>query len=265
MIGEAVHIIGQSFNSPLVAHIPHSSSRIPTDLLPTFTCGEHALAQENRLLVDWFTEELFDFVPHLGGTSLIYQVSRFVCDPERFERDDLECMSARGMGALYTHGVHQDRIRADFTEGEREALLKRFYRPHHTACTEVVEQCLKKFGLCLILDCHSYPQHPLPYELFHDAPRPEICIGTDEQHTPKALIQCLENSAQQAGYQLSINSPFKGTLVPLKFLGDPRVYSLMFEIRRDMYMDEARVKKNTRFQRLKNWLSTVSETLLREL
>ena len=39
---------------------------------------------------------------------------------------------------------------------------------------------------------------------------------------------------------VEVNRPFSGTLVPARYLGmDPRVQSLMVEVRRDLFMDEA--------------------------
>lgn len=50
-------------------------------------------------MTDHHTDELFlDAVS--GTASLVFSVSRLVVDPERFERDDMEPMAARGMGLL---------------------------------------------------------------------------------------------------------------------------------------------------------------------
>ena len=42
--------------------------------------------------------------------------------------------------------------------------------------------------------------------------------------------------------ETALNTPFAGTLVPLKHFGkEPRVHSVMLEIRRDQYMDESKM------------------------
>lgn len=263
-VGEALTVLNPLPRIPLLAHIPHSSFNIPADLTNSFCVNQSHLQREQQALVDWFTDELFDFIPELGGTNLVYQVSRFVCDPERFEDDNSELMSERGMGALYTHGVCHKRIRKDFSLQERENLLNRFYRPHHQAFTELVSSCINQFGKCLILDCHSYPEKALPYEMYADGPRPEICIGADKDHSSEYLLNFIRQSASEHGYECSFNSPFKGSIVPLQFLGDSRIQSLMFEIRRDMYMDESKTAKNEGFLKLKNWLEQVSKELVQE-
>ena len=59
-----------------------------------------------------------------------------------------------------------------------------YYWPQHFE--QVVSDCLAHFDF--IIDCHSYPKDPLPYELHQTSPRPQICLGTDSFHTPDALI-----------------------------------------------------------------------------
>ena len=53
--------------------------------------------------------------------------------------------------------------------------------------TEKVNNILKKDNKVIIIDCHSFPKYPLPYELNQVRERAEICIGTDEFHTPNLL------------------------------------------------------------------------------
>ena len=54
-------------------------------------------------------------------------------------------------------------------------------------------------------------------------------------------------------------TPFAGTLVPLKHYGkEPRVNSVMIEIRRDQYMDESSlVVDNERINLLKSMLKDI--------
>ena len=110
----------------VVANIPHSSSFIPAHIRDQFVISDEDLHEENRQLVDWFTDELYSPIVRSGGCTLQHNVSRFVLDPERFEDDALECMAARGMGAIYTHGCSRQRIRRDLTLQERELLLNEF-------------------------------------------------------------------------------------------------------------------------------------------
>jgi N-formylglutamate amidohydrolase len=92
----------------------------------------------------------------------------------------------------------------------------------------------------LVLDAHSFPSSPLPYEMDQQSDRPEICVGTDEFHTPKALELSLVNAFRDGGFTVKLNSPFLGALVPqVYFKKDRRVSAAMVEVRRDLYADES--------------------------
>jgi hypothetical protein len=56
--------------------------------------------------------------------------------------------------------------------------------PHHARLTDAVDAALSEDGHCLIIDIHSFSSHPLPHEHDQDLDRPEICIGTDQFHSP---------------------------------------------------------------------------------
>jgi N-formylglutamate amidohydrolase len=98
-------------NSPLVLHIPHSSTVIPDAVRPTLLLTEAEIQQELLRMTDAHTEELFRCV---GVASVRFPVSRIVVDPERFENDADEVMSKVGMGVVYTrtsdgkpYGIYQ--------------------------------------------------------------------------------------------------------------------------------------------------------------
>lgn len=97
---------------------------------------------------------------------------------------------------------------------------------------------IKQHRRALIVDSHSYPLAPLPYEDLSLA-WPQICIGTDPFHTPAAMIEALSAVFQAHGFTVGINTPFKGTMVPTKnYEIDPRCQSAMIKVRRDTYCDD---------------------------
>jgi len=119
-------------------------------------------------------------------------------------------------------------------------LLERWYRPHHRALTTAVDRALDEYGRAFVVDIHSYPSVALPYEADPSAPRPQVCIGTDSFHTPADLTSTFVRELELAGFDVGINTPFAGALVPLKhYRQDRRVTALMIELRRDLYMNEA--------------------------
>jgi N-formylglutamate amidohydrolase len=136
-------------------------------------------------------------------------------DVERFEQDEQEPMSAKGMGALYTHDTQGVRFRHDLNGATREALLDKYYRPHHQQLAELAEQSIKQFGHALVIDAHSFPDIPLPCDANQAAPRPDICLGTDAYHTPDWISKLAKKQFEQHGYRVEIDKPYSGTMVPL--------------------------------------------------
>ena len=241
---------------PLLAHIPHSSTIMPPDVRKTLTVSDTALSLEILKMTDWFVDELFSCVPEMGGTSFIYKISRLVVDPERFEDDQKEIMASKGMGVIYTKTSHGDDLRAVFDTDQREALLDRFYRPYHRALEEEVQTTLDHFDLALILDCHSFPSKPLPYENDQDPDRPDICLGTSSFHTPAKLISTAKAFFRKSALTVAIDKPFEGTFIPLPYhQSESRVLSLMVEINRKLYMDEESGQKLGSFNEIKSMIA----------
>lgn len=233
---------------PLVVHVPHSSTHVPSTYLADFAIGGSELAAELHLMTDHFTDELAGAATGLGSTTFVNRVSRLVMDPERFAEDADEPMANRGMGAVYV--ARQDGSplrRPGFSAAERSRVIDRLYAPYHAALEARVGALLEKHGSCVIVDLHSFPRRPLPYEDGSLA-RPSICIGFDAFHVDEALRDQWAGRIRERGLDVSFNAPFAGSLVPARFHGrEPRVRSLMIEVRRDLYMDEPTGEKTARF------------------
>jgi len=217
----------------IILHIPHASTVLPNEV--AFLLGAENLAYEVDAMTDHHTDQLFDLS---GARRCVFPVSRLVVDPERFIEDSMESV---GMGVVYTHTAAGEALRA-ISEIDRLALINSYYHPHHTALTRMADECLEKHNQCLIIDCHSFPAQPLPYE--NDLNRPDICIGTDAFHTQPELEATLVNSFQEYGYSVAINSPFAGSLVPIDFYRkEPRVQSIMVELNRRLYSTPDKLSK----------------------
>lgn len=208
----------------LVVHVPHSATAIPDDVRAQLLLTEAEIEEELRLMTDHCTEQLASGVGAHGATRMINGWSRLAVDPERFLDPAEEEMEAVGMGAVYTRTSHGRPLR-DLHAAQRTDLLDRHFHPYHAALTALVGDHLDQHGRCVLIDLHSYPRDPLPYELHADGPRPEVDIGTDPHHTPAWLRQLVIDLVTDAGLGHAENSPFAGTFVPTRYLGDPRVSS----------------------------------------
>jgi N-formylglutamate amidohydrolase len=97
---------------------------------------------------------------------------------------------------------------------------------------------LTRFGVCLIVDCHSFPSVALPYELDQTSDRTDLCIGTDPFHTPLAIRDAIVATGKEEGYSVAIDAPFSGALVPLSsYRKERRIMSVMIEVNRRLYME----------------------------
>lgn len=213
-------------------------------------------------MTDWFTDELFE-LPE--ATRIVFPVSRLVVDPERFLEDSQEAMAAVGMGVIYTRTSLGAPLRSVPSTMERSGLLDRHYHPHHRRLSKAVDHAIESYGYCLVVDGHSFPSSPQPYESDQSPERPEICLGTDSFHTPDWLIEVAAATFQDLGLTVAINRPFAGALVPLKhFQQDPRVLALMVELNRGLYLDEATGARTDNFNllqgKVREALTVIAET-----
>ena len=100
-------------------------------------------------------------------------------------------------------------------------------------------RAIHRTGHCFIIDCHSFPARPLPYEKDDRPIRDvELCIGTDPQSTPEEAVRILREALWKEQVRCWENDPFAGTLVPAVYRGDPRVSSIMLDVNRSWYMCE---------------------------
>lgn len=186
--------------SPIILHIPHSSTVIPDDVVEQFVVSKQILQDQVNAITDLLTDELYGIGSY---TKVAFPVSRLVVDPERFLDDSREPMSIKGLGVVYqkapTNGIQ---LRRELSNKEKAALIKRYYRPHHAKLHKAVEQALRQYSRAIVVDCHSYNTEPLAWEGNHTLKRPEICLGVDDYHTPRRLAREVETLFTQRGYDV---------------------------------------------------------------
>lgn len=230
-----------------ILHIPHSSSIIP--FYDGYLASEKEIENEILKLTDWHTQDLFS---HPSAIPIITPFSRVFCDVERFHNDEDEEMAKYGMGMTYTRLDNGKDLRSVNKELNAK-IYKDYYKPHHEKITVEVDKQLQTNGKALIIDCHSFSEIPFERDLNQTRPRPQICIGTDDFHTPKHLINFSQEYFKNKGYNCKTNNPYKGTLVPLKhYKKTPQVQSIMIELNRNLYLKDNSNQKNKDYQQLKD-------------
>lgn len=230
----------------VIVHIPHSSTLIPEEYKSLFVIDDEELSKELLLMTDRYTDELFEH-----ENSIVFPVSRLVCDVERFRNESDEEMTAKGMWVCYEKTSDGKPFKICTGEHKNE-ILTRYYDVHHEKLTEAVELALEEHGECIIVDAHSFSSTPLPHEKSQEVPRPDICIGTDDFHTPYQLLEFCKDFFEAKGYSVKINSPFSGTIVPVDCYGkNDRIESVMIEINRSLYMNEQTGEKTDNHDNIK--------------
>jgi N-formylglutamate deformylase len=246
---------------PIVLHIPHASRVIPPEERAAILLDDEALERELLAMTDAWTGDLIEMAEIYKVRRVIAPVSRLIYDVERFRDDAEETMVERGMGAVYTR-TSDGRPLRQVTPAERERILRTYYDPHHAALTKAVDEALAEADACLIIDVHSFPSKPLPYEPDQSPDRPEICIGFDDFHGAFLADGGWDAACRHARFQGAANRPFSGSIVPAKHWQRNRnVLSAMIEIRRDLYMDEETGRKLDRFDEIRGWMGVLAVAL----
>lgn len=222
----------------MVVHVPHAGTALPDDVRAGIVLDDEALTAELVALTDWHTDRLVD-VPaavRTGATAIVNRVSRLAVDVERLP-DAREPMAAKGLAAVYTR-TSAGAVLREPTAAQRRALLARFFHPWAETMERLVGRLVAAHQRCLIVDVHSFPSQPLPYEQPGLA-RPQVCLGFADPHAPMELVDELEQVCRAAGRSVARNEPFAGAYVPLsRCSADPRVQAVMIELNRGTYCDE---------------------------
>ena len=234
----------------VVLHIPHSSQHVPAEERRAIRLDDVALNHELLRMTDAYTDELFPLTPVEAG-RVILPISRLICDVERFPSDEDEPLAKRGMGVIYTRTSMDEVLRAEPDAADRQSLLDHWYWPHHVRREGMVNDVVARSGVCLIVDCHSFPSIALPYEPDQTGHRADICIGTDSFHTPLCVRDSIVAAAKQEGYSVAVDAPFAGALVPLaSYRKESRILSVMIEVNRGLYMNEHSGLKKPDFEQV---------------
>jgi len=232
----AMDVFSDEFESTLIFHIPHAKTKMPEEFKSDFVSAE-LMENEIKLLTDFATDKIFT----IGSTSkVIFPYSRVFCDVERLD-DENEVMFEYGRGFYYTKTDNGELLRENLN-GNKAVIYRDFYMKHHEKLTNLVDKKLEDNCFALIVDCHSFTDIPFKSDMEKTGERPDFCIGTDEYHTPKWLVDRVYAFLTNQGYSVKINFPYVGTIVPLKhYQTKNNVYSVMIEINRNLYMDNSGV------------------------
>lgn len=256
--------------SPVVFASPHSGSYYPSAFVAD-SCLELATLRRSE---DCYVDELFADAPRFGAPLLraLYpraylDVNRepYELDPEMFS-DPLprhaNTASARVMAGLGTIArivsTRREIYRRKLPFAEAEWRIEQVYRPYHQVLSGLVGRARRKFGFCILVDCHSMPSTGLPVETSARDGALDFVLGDRVGLSCSAHVtDAAERILADMNYQVVRNNPYAGGYTTQHY-GDPAngIHVLQIEINRALYMNEVTLERRVRFAALKADLST---------
>jgi N-formylglutamate deformylase len=219
----------------MILHIPHSSTKI--DYIKVDNIKDNI-----NKITDLYTDELFEY--DNAEFKIVFPYNRLVVDVERFKKDPMESI---GKGYIYKTDVFNNTIKRN----KNNFVFEKLYDDYHRDFNNCVHEYLSFFPIAFIVDCHSFPNDPFEWEKNLIFKRPDICLGTDDNHTPKEIISLLTNYFNKHNLSTNVNYPYKGTIIPSDFKHKSDIVkSIMIEINRSLYLDKE-YNKNDNFYKIK--------------
>jgi len=252
--------------APVVLASPHSGQWYPSSFLSAIRLDPLSLRRSE----DSFVDELFAGGPGLGVPLISALYARafvdanrepFELDPEMFDDELPGYANARsprvaaGLGTIArTVANGQPIYRRRMKVSEALDRIETYYRPYHEALRRLVEDTRDRFGMCLLVDCHSMPSNSMDAVRRGGRPLPAVDVVLGDAHgtsCAQEIVQAAEQALTAMGYRIYRNVPYAGGFTTRHY-GRPveRLHALQIEINRALYMDESRIVRGARFRRV---------------
>ena len=259
--------------APLVFNSAHSGRDYPERFLKMTRLDHLSIRQSEDVWVD----ELFARAPHLGAPLLRAHFPRAYLDVNRepWELDPAmfseplgeRCNTtsprvAAGLGTLARVVAENKPIyRERLTLADARMRIEGIYQPYHATLQRLLSDAHKTFGAAILIDCHSMPRLS---RHGGDRSAPDIVLG-DRYGTTcgPALIDLAETVFAGAGLRVARNRPYAGGFCTRTY-GRPRhgVHALQIEISRHLYVNEATLEKNERFEAMRQIVERLVAALI---
>lgn len=256
---------------PLVLSIPHSGTYFPPEFVKEVASSVEVMRHNEDLLVDELLQKAVSFgIPTIK--MLISRVfidlnrDRLELDPAMFynypkDKDILFDKHCRvGLGVVHRiNYLRQPLYKGLLDYHEVEKRLKNVYDVYHAQLQKIIAKCVKKFGFCLVLDCHSMPSKIC--SIIDDRSGIDICLGNlFSQSCPQEMSDFLAGQFWNKNYNVEFNCPYSGAFITFNYCQPKRkIYTLQLEINRALYADEERLTENADFDAAAN---DVSEAII---
>lgn len=257
---------------PIVLASPHSGCDYPETFLKASRLGPLAIRRSEDAFVDRIAA-----VGPLRGAPLIkalfprayLDVNRdaYELDPDMFDGplppfvDTISPRASIGLGTIPRIVGHDQPIYMQkLSFAEAQTRIDHLYYPYHARLEGLVRETRMRFGVCVLMDCHSMPT---PGAM--GFARPDIVLGDGFGATCATEIAETAGAVfSAAGLKVERNRPYAGGFTTRHY-GRPKagVHTIQIEIARALYMDEDTLTPTSGLARVAAVLAKVVDAVAR--
>jgi N-formylglutamate amidohydrolase len=255
---------------PVVLSVPHAGRAYSESLLAAARLPRRKL----ETLEDRLVDRLIWRAVAGGATALIADAPRAEIDLNRDERELDPALvvprppqselfeSARTRGGL---GLVPDRIagsgpiwRQRLTARELARRVDAIHRPYHRAIEEALTAARTRFGIAILLDCHSMPPRGGGHA-------PVVLGDRHGASIAPELAEAAERAARAAGFSITRNAPYAGGHITERH-GRPAegIHALQIEIDRACYLGPDLRSPGPGFDDVSRLIAAVADAMTRQ-
>jgi len=252
---------------PVVFVSAHSGRNYPKDLLERTRLDPLALRRSE----DCFVDELFAAAPRFGAPLLAATFPRVWCDANRepWELDPAMFSDtlpnyvniasprvAAGLGTIARIvSVNEPIYRQKLVFSDAEQRIRSCWMPFHAKLRQLIDLTIYRFGLCVLVDCHSMPS----LVVLNVAGKPDVVLGDAfGSSSHPSVPRQIGNIFNSLSFSLRENEPYAGGYITRHYgsRGGP-THAIQLEINRGLYMNEASLERAPSFSTFCDRLSLV--------
>jgi N-formylglutamate amidohydrolase len=255
----------------VVLSVPHAGRAYPPELLQSARISLPRLEALEDRLVDRLVARAI-----AGGISaIVADAPRAQIDLNRDERElDPALIAPRphpssildsartrgGLGLIPARmsgagDIWRERVRAEDVAWRIETI----YRPYHAALARALERARARFGVAILLDCHSMPPRS------GEPGQAQIVLG--DRHGTSArgnFVAAAEEAVRASGFSVARNAPYAGGHITACH-GRPAqgTHAIQLEVDRSTYLAADLRSPGPGFDRVAALLESVAQSLAR--
>ncbi len=260
--------------SPVVLSVPHAGRIYPDALMAQTRLDEPQL----RALEDRHVDTLVRPLAEQGYSVIIGTVARAWIDLNRSEQEvdpsmiaprpspgsfDISAKVRGGLGLVPRRlGKYGNIYRHPVSQRDLADRIYRAHRPYHAAVSDMLDAARRRFGLAILLDCHSMP----PLRPTDGTAPAKIVVGDRNGKSAAPIFAARAASiCREAGFRTALNTPYPGGHILARH-GKPErdVHGLQLELCRSLYLDASHDQPSPTYARLTTLIGQIAEGLADE-